>query len=631
MSGSSGVKYLLILIVFSCVSFLGFSSYVTYRIDGLSQRHAKLNTLNHLVFEFSSFLRSSNAKENLTTFYNERNNINLLLSQLSKESTKENERVAFENMRITIKDIDTLYTRIAQAPDPTKEFSDYVLGQLNVKSQVLVSEGIRAEDALTEELSILINIDQKAKILFVFFITLLVSGLAFVIYYFFIKPIDHLSRAVTSISNDNLLFDIDPYLPTKNTEVGRLALTFVQLSDKLRFYYTSLDSEVKSRTKELLEKTTSLEEQVKETQKFKMAVTSSTDAIVITDADGNIVYVNKAWENLNKYSSQEALGKNPRILNSSQTPSDVFIEMWSALKGGKPYSSEQLVNKRKDGSTYEAALAVYPILSKEKTLYYVGVQHDITERKMIERAKSDFVSLASHQLRTPLSAINWYIEMLLNGDVGNLTKEQTDVASVVMDSSKRMGVLIEALLNVARIESNTFIIKPEPINIKEMLDNILLTVGVTASKKNISISFAYDFSLPTINLDKNIAEVIFTNLLTNAIKYTPNEGIVTVTVTQFPELSKNPTHVLYKVADNGYGIPESAKSNIFSKLYRANNVKNLDTDGTGLGLYTVKSVVESIGGKVWFESTEGEGSTFYVTIPLSGMQAKEGSRVLNVI
>ncbi|MCA9308564.1 PAS domain S-box protein, partial [candidate division WWE3 bacterium] len=444
-------------------------------------------------------------------------------------------------------------------------------------------------------------------------------------------PIDHLSRAVTSISNDNLLFDIDPYLPTKNTEVGRLALTFVQLSDKLRFYYTSLDSEVKSRTKELLEKTTSLEEQVKETQKFKMAVTSSTDAIVITDADGNIVYVNKAWENLNKYSSQEALGKNPRILNSSQTPSDVFIEMWSALKGGKPYSSEQLVNKRKDGSTYEAALAVYPILSKEKTLYYVGVQHDITERKMIERAKSDFVSLASHQLRTPLSAINWYIEMLLNGDVGNLTKEQTDVASVVMDSSKRMGVLIEALLNVARIESNTFIIKPEPINIKEMLDNILLTVGVTASKKNISISFAYDFSLPTINLDKNIAEVIFTNLLTNAIKYTPNEGIVTVTVTQFPELSKNPTHVLYKVADNGYGIPESAKSNIFSKLYRANNVKNLDTDGTGLGLYTVKSVVESIGGKVWFESTEGEGSTFYVTIPLSGMQAKEGSRVLNVI
>lgn len=273
-----------------------------------------------------------------------------------------------------------------------------------------------------------------------------------------------------------------------------------------------------------------------------------------------------------------------------------------------------------------------------------GVAVDVSKHRELAKAKTDFVTIASHQLRTPLSIIKWYVDFLLSGDAGDLTEDQKKYLEEVYGSNERLIDLVSALLDVSRIDLGTFSIEPEPINIRKVSEAALLKLKKEIKDKNITVNKKYD-SLPLINLDGRLTQIVFENIISNSVKYAETNGIINI------DIKKTEKDVYIKIADNGCGIPKEQQPKVFTKLFRADNAKKIEASGTGLGLYIVKGVVEKSGGKIWFESPnidallseekknskskslnkEAKGTTFHITIPLKGMKKKHGTKKLTSI
>jgi len=377
---------------------------------------------------------------------------------------------------------------------------------------------------------------------------------------------------------------------------------------------------LKSRTLDLQEAKSRIEAENREVMKFKRAVDSSMEAVTITSPEGSIIYVNSAWEDLNGYTFDEVEFVNPSILKCEKTPPFLFEEMWKNLLKGKTFTSEEIINKRKDGSEFQAAISIFPIRENDKNIFYVSLMQDITHRKAVEKAKTEFVSLASHQLRTPLSAIRWYSEMLLSKYTGELTEKQRSYLNEIYQGNLRMVELVNALLNVSRIDLGTFAIDPEPADLTVIMDSVLNELKPQIIQRKLIIEKVYDPKVPIMEVDPKLTRVIFQNLLSNAVKYTDEGGKITA------EIRRQNPYVYIRIADNGYGIPKSQHDKIFEKLFRADNVRQKDTEGTGLGLYIVRAIIKESSGKIWFDSEENKGTTFHVLLPISGMKKKMGTR-----
>ncbi len=380
---------------------------------------------------------------------------------------------------------------------------------------------------------------------------------------------------------------------------------------------------LESRTNELQDAKNKIEEEVQNARKFQKAVDASTEAVSITTPDGAIIYVNPAWSTLNGYTQQDALGRNPRLLKSLEVPPELFTAMWEKISAGLSFRTEDIVNKRKDASTYHAELSIFPIREGDQVLFYVSICQDITQRKEVDRAKTEFVSLASHQLRTPLSAIRWYSEMLLSKYVGDLNEKQRQYVKEIYQGNLRMVDLVNALLNASRIDLGTFAIEPEPVSLVEICESVLGELAPQITEKNQSVERLFTNAPASYNADPKLIRIVFQNFLSNSVKYTQAAGHILV------EISVRENSLYIRVSDNGYGIPKNQHGKIFEKLFRADNVRQKDTEGTGLGMYIVKAIVEASGGKIWFDSEENQGSTFHVLLPLSGMPKKTGQKGLS--
>lgn len=297
--------------------------------------------------------------------------------------------------------------------------------------------------------------------------------------------------------------------------------------------------------------------------------------------------------------------------------------------------SKKLKIKSKD-ELGQLANALNELLSRLQT----GVAIDVSKHKEIDQAKTDFVALASHQLRTPLSIIKWYIDFLISGDAGEINTEQKRYLDEVYKSNERLIELVNALLDVSRIDLGTFSIEPEPTDIIEKAEQALAKFSSEIKSKKIKLKKYFD-KLSIINLDPRLTRLVFENILSNSVKYTREGGTIRV------DIKKTETNVLIKIADTGCGIPREQQPRVFTKLFRADNVKKIESIGTGLGLYIVKAIIQKSGGKIWFESpsldlllSEGQkdsdlpinkknmGTTFFITIPLKGMKRKKGTKKL---
>lgn len=359
-----------------------------------------------------------------------------------------------------------------------------------------------------------------------------------------------------------------------------------------------------------------------EVRRFQLAVENASDQIVITDPDGVVLYANPAIEKITGFKRQEVVGKKAgsKELWGGQMDKEFYDQMWDIIKNKKQTFLGDITNKRKNGAIYTAQTSLSPVVSDEngEILYFVGIERDITHEKEIDNMKTHFISLASHQLRTPLSAMRWFSEILLEGDTGELNQKQKEIVENIYESNNRMISLVNSLLNISRIESGRVIIDPIPTNISDLLNNLVSELKIKLDEKKQNISLSIENDLPIINLDKDLIRNVYLNLLTNSIKYSALESTINVYV------KKDGNFLLSEVIDNGMGIADEDKDKVFQKFYRGANAIKSETDGSGLGLYLAKIIVETSGGKIWFESNIGEGSKFFFTIPLEGMKEQKG-------
>lgn len=360
------------------------------------------------------------------------------------------------------------------------------------------------------------------------------------------------------------------------------------------------------------------ETEVINTRKFHAAVESSSDQIVITDIDGKIIYANPAASKITGYSPEEIIGNKPSLWGK-QMSKEFYQNMWYTIKNLKKPFDGEVNNKRKNGELYTAAIHITPLLDANNQIrFFVSTERDITKLKLIDRMKTEFISLASHQLRTPLSGIKWYLELLYDPTIGQLNPQQKEFLDAITTSNTRMIELVNGLLNVSRIESGRLIVNPQPTNVVKLIEDLIKSLEPEIKEHQHDLTLDLDPTIPEINLDQALINEAFKNLTVNAIKYTPDHGHIKVSLT------KDEANIIFTVTDNGYGIPVTEQPKIFSKFFRAANIARLETKGTGLGLYLVKLITEASGGTIRFVSEENKGTTFTITLPLGGSHAKTG-------
>ncbi|MEI6843158.1 MAG: ATP-binding protein [bacterium] len=452
------------------------------------------------------------------------------------------------------------------------------------------------------------------------------------------KPIQDLSEAMKSDRDE--YFNIELSMDRKD-EIGDLYRSFNKMIGSVKKSREEIEQKVAEQTQTIIEKQKDLEEQknalinvlddskilVNDLAKFKLAVDNASDLILITDPDGIVLYANKAIEIITGFKEKDTIGKKAGTLWRLPMSKPFYEELWKTIKTEKRTYQGEIKNRKKNHEIYDSKISISPVLDENNEIkFFVGIQTDITHEKEIDRAKTEFVSLASHQLRTPLTSIKWYTEMLLSGDGGEMTPAQKNFVNEISDSNQRMVQLVNALLNVSRLDMGTFAVDPEPLDIVQVAEVVIREQEHSINGKSQKFTFTHSDNIPTISADKNLVRIILQNLLSNANKYTPKEGSITLSIEKIENDPK--PHLLIQCIDTGCGIPEPQKNKIFQKLFRADNARTIDTEGTGLGLYIIKSILDETGGSVKFESAEGKGTTFTISIPLSGMPKKDGSKGL---
>jgi PAS domain S-box-containing protein len=345
--------------------------------------------------------------------------------------------------------------------------------------------------------------------------------------------------------------------------------------------------------------------------------------IIATDDQGKITQVNQAAIDMLGYRERELIGqwfpKKIQALHQDNSPLEPAERpIAKAFLSGQTIS-EHMYYKRKDGSRIPVAVTISPVLHRGRPIGAIEIFRDTSIELESERMKTDFISVASHQLRTPLAAINTYSHMLDAGYVGELNDDQSSFMKIILSAVGRMNELIATLLNITRIEAGTISVESSPINLNVIAKELVAEFKPQAEDKAIKLTYHYLKKIPVIKSDALLVKEIFSNLLSNAIKYTPNGGSVDVA------LSIRSKSILFSATDTGYGIPANAQGLIFTKFFRAENVLKTDVSGTGLGLYLIKVLAENLGGEVWFKSKENKGSTFYFSLPIQGSPAKVGS------
>ncbi|MES0340210.1 MAG: GAF domain-containing protein [Anaerolineales bacterium] len=337
------------------------------------------------------------------------------------------------------------------------------------------------------------------------------------------------------------------------------------------------------------------------------------DAVMVTDAEASIQFVNPAWERLNNYSFKEALGKNPDIIQSDQHNDAFYSEMQDTIAQGNTWQGE-ITNRRKDGSTYEAALTITPVLSPTGTIInFVSVYHDISALKEIDRLKSRFVSDVSHELRTPLTNIRLYLDLIARVKDRDKTERYLETLS---RESDRLANLIDDLLSLSRIDVGTTQLQRRPMNVNDLLRSLAEDRRSLAAKQGLQLETKISSDLPEIQGDERLLSQVFTNLLTNAMNYTQEGGVISLRTRSDSEASVE--WVVVEVEDSGLGIPLDEQSEIFTRFFRGSASKSTGAPGTGLGLAICDEIIHRHGGHITLssEGKPGKGSCFSVWLPV---------------
>lgn len=347
-------------------------------------------------------------------------------------------------------------------------------------------------------------------------------------------------------------------------------------------------------------------EDVKEARQRAEEEKNKTLAIIYNFTDGILVVDNKNNFSLINPSAEQLLGVKKEEMIGRPFSKVVYLQPFIKFLSQKKIFNQEF--ETKEDLVLETIMV--PLAREGERIGTLIILHNITREKLVEKMKSDFVSLAAHQLRTPLSAVKWILRMLLDGELGELKKEQRNFLEDGYISNQRMIDLVNDLLNVARIEEGRYIYDLTSTDIEKLIKPIIKSRKEECRERKIAVTFKKSGKKPSdVLIDSEKIAIVFDNILDNAISYTFPGGRVAVSLSYAKE------QVRVCVKDSGMGIPGNQQKNVFKKFFRGANVVRKETDGTGLGLFISKNIVEAHKGKIWFKSEEGKGTNFCFTIP----------------
>lgn len=339
------------------------------------------------------------------------------------------------------------------------------------------------------------------------------------------------------------------------------------------------------------------------------------EGALATDERGVIQRVNQVALDLLGFKEKDLLGSwYPKVVvatdEAGSRQRSIDRPITEAFLTGKPVSKKTFYVK-KDGTRLPVYATVSPLLLEGAPVGAIEVFRDITKEMAIDKMKNEFIALASHQLRTPLSAINVYAHLLKDGYGGPLADDQMEYVVAMLAAGTRMQSLIEALLNISKLESGQLTVKPQDVFLPKLMEEILAELHQRIIAKKLTVTFTPAKKLPTVVTDWLMVQEVLTNLVANAIQYTLSSGTITIT------MQHKAGEIITKVKDSGIGVPKEKQPMLFSPFFRAQNALEFFEAGTGLGLYLVKLLIETLDGRIWFTSYENRGSTFFVALPLA--------------
>lgn len=444
-----------------------------------------------------------------------------------------------------------------------------------------------------------------------------------------IEGISGFSQKMKLFTKDDREIPVSVSFSPRKDEEGNFLGYFMSLSDITEFekLRNNLEEEVKKRTEDLEKRTEELRESrvalmnvledvetarksVEEEKNKTMAIiTNFSDGLLLFDSKNKLFLVNSQIKSYFGMDSEEVVGKKLSELakKSVLTPVIEIIKDPKRSKIKKVYREEL---KLRENLYFE--VSTIPLKGGKKNIGNLVILHDVSREKVVEKLKTEFVSLAAHQLRTPLSAIKWTLKMLLDGDLGKVNPNQREYIEKTYKSNERMITLINDLLNVTRIEEGRYLYKQNLTEVQSLVEFVISSLKEKAKNQDVKLIFKKpEEKMPKIKADVEKIRMAIYNIINNAISYTLSGGKVEVLLT------KEDNNMKIIVSDSGIGIPEDQQKRVFSKFFRADNAVKEDTTGTGLGLYITKNIIEAHKGKIWFESESGKGTTFYITIPFA--------------
>jgi PAS domain S-box-containing protein len=350
-------------------------------------------------------------------------------------------------------------------------------------------------------------------------------------------------------------------------------------------------------------------EQVKEQQMRTQSVLYNiTDGLIFLDSDKKVDMVNPSAANMLDIHASDLIGKHIKDLRNNELVSELRTML---LEKDKLSKKELTI-----GTESYFEVTTIDIGDKKDSTQQVVILHDISEKRKIEEMKLEFASVAAHQMRTPLSSIRWSFEILSK----RLEDEELlKAAQRGYKSTEQVLEVVDELLNVDRLEEGDSGYQFESVDIIEMLDELIQTESESQAvldQPDINFNKPVDH-VPSVRGDERKLKIVFKNLLDNALKYTDSDAEVSIRVNIKMTSGYGGDVVVTEIEDEGIGIPEESQDKVFSKFYRADNATDMETEGTGVGLFITKEIVEAHNGKIWFDSTPGEGTTFYVQLPMA--------------
>jgi signal transduction histidine kinase len=329
------------------------------------------------------------------------------------------------------------------------------------------------------------------------------------------------------------------------------------------------------------------------------------EGILIFDENKNLYFLNKKAEDLLKVKGNEVLGKN--VVEFKNLP---FFKPIFELLG---LDLSNVIGQRLEIDEKVLEMTSTDLIVGGEKKGDLIILRDITRESLIEKTKSEFVSLIAHQLRTPISSMRWMLKELIEEKRGKLNKGQKGYLEDLYSNSERIVQFLNDLLSAIRIEEGRFLRKKEPFSLEAIVELVIKLFQSEIEERKINLKYERPSKrLPLVKVDVEGIKTVVENLLDNALRYTPEGGEIEISLTT----PVTETELQFSIKDNGIGIPEDQKERIFTRFFRASNAIKKETEGSGLGLYISKNIIEAHGGKIWFESKEGKGTTFYFSLPI---------------